>query len=143
MEWQSHPDGATPLGTPQRPVSMGEGRGGCGRDLPEWEVFVVESRVETTAVVAVIVEGRLLLRSQETFVDEVILRSFGQQDFAPESGRFLSVGSGLCWALGRYPGMGQDGNCPRALLLGYWARCGIAHLLEVLVGSVPSTMNNC
>lgn len=57
---------------------------------------MVESRVETTAAVVVIAEGRLLFRSQETFVDEVTLRSFGQQDFAPESGRFLSVGSGLC-----------------------------------------------
>lgn len=67
---------------------------------------MVESRVETTAVVAVVAEGRLLLRSQQTFVDEVTLRSFGQQDFAPESGRFLSVGFGLCWTLGRYQGMG-------------------------------------
>lgn len=101
---------------------------------------MVENRVETTAGVGVVAEGRLPLQGQETFVDEVILRSFGYRDFAPESGRFLGVGSGLGWALVGPLGTAYDGKYPMVLWSGHLAPSGAAYLLQVLVGIVPSTI---
>lgn len=103
---------------------------------------MVENRVETTAGVAVVAEERLPPRGQETFVDEVILRSLGYQDFAPESGRFLSVGSGLGWALVCSLGTACDGKYPMVWWYGRWAPSGAVHLLQVLVEIVPPTMHD-